>query len=188
MVDSFTCVAIQKSVDMSVQRLSAGEIALLVCNNCDGNEYGSEDEAIGDFTASDGCSYVLSGDSLVQSSRTTLSLPLPAERDSLLLCETSDLEDELEDSREDEYTAVDLNEDAGTTSNNADSDNEAEDSDSKVDNSSDFEFVWCDIDANFVEPDLADFQEPVGVNSEASSAKSPLECFKLFLHRYCYPF
>ena len=94
-VYSFTRVAIQKSVDMSVQRLSAGKIALLVCNNCDGNESVGEDEAIGDFTASDGCSYVLLGHSLVQSSRTTLSLPLPAKRDSLLLCETSDLEDEL---------------------------------------------------------------------------------------------
>ena len=73
-----------------------------------------------------------------------------------------------------------MNEDAGTTSNNADSNNEAEDSDSEVDNSSDFEFAWCDIDANFVEPDLLDFQEPVGVTSEAGSAKSPLECFKLF--------
>ena len=65
---------------------------------------------------------------------------LPAERDSLLLYETSDLDDELEDSHEDEYT-VDLNEDAGTTSNNTDSDNEAEDSDSEADNSSDFEFA-----------------------------------------------
>ena len=118
---------------------------------------------------------------------TTLSLPLSAERDSLLSCETSDLENELEDSREDEYT-INLNEDAGTTSNNADSNNEAEDSDSEVDNSSDFEFAWCDIHANFVEPDLPDFQEPVGVTSEASSVKSPLEYFKLFLHLYCYPF
>ena len=121
-VYSFTRVAIQKAVDMSIQRLSAGKIALLVCNNCDGDEPGSEDEAIGDFTASDGCSYVLSADSLVQSSRTTLSLPLSAERDSLLLCETSDLENELVDSHEDEYT-IDLNEDAGTTSNNTDSNN-----------------------------------------------------------------
>ena len=55
---------------MSIQRLSAGKIALLVCNNCDGDEPGSEDEAIGDFTASDGCSYVLSADSLVHNSIT----------------------------------------------------------------------------------------------------------------------
>ena len=34
---------------------------------------------------------------------------------------------------------------------------------------SEFEFSWCDIEPNFVEPDLPDFHEPVGISSEASS-------------------
>ena len=40
MVYSFYCVAIQKSEDMNVQRVSA-DIALLVCNNCEGDESSS---------------------------------------------------------------------------------------------------------------------------------------------------
>ena len=162
---------------MNRRGLSADEIALLVSSARDSEESSSDDEAIGDFT-SDGHSYVLSGESLAHASRATLSLPPPAERDSLLLYETLDFDDMA--TYEDNEDTVDN--DRASNNEAEDNDNIAEDNGNQIDDSSDseFAFTWCDIEPNFVEPDLPDFTEPVGVSSEASSAKSPLECFRLF--------
>ena len=84
----------------------------------------------GDFT-SDVHTYVVSSESLTHGSRTILSLTLPAERDSLLLCEELDLKPWP--------FCADIDEDiAGNSGTINSSDNEteykAEENDSEVEN------------------------------------------------------
>jgi len=45
---------------------------------------------------------------------------------------------------------------------------------------SEFSFKWCEAVANSYDPELPEFDEPVGVVDEAKSAKSPVQCFYLF--------
>ena len=129
---------------------------------------------------------VLSSESLVQASRTAFVLASPCERDSLLLCESSDFDvanDDCLDDTSDDTLAGNEGESVGNAAMiDNDYNSEAEESGSEVDddNESEFEFNWCEVEPNFVEPDLPDFCEPVGVSSEATAAKSPIECFKLF--------
>ena len=161
---------------MNGQGFSADKIALLVSNSRDDEESSSDEEAIGDFT-SDSHTYVLSSESLAHGSRAILSLPSPAERDSLLLCEASDSEDTASAKNDEDIVG-----DSGTINNSDnEAEDEAEDNDSEVDNNdandsagdssdSEFEFTWCDIKPNFVEPDLPDF-----MNLLASAVKLVLQ-------------
>ena len=103
----------------------------MVTNSRENEESSSDDEAIGDFT-SDGYTYVLSSESLTHDSRAIFSLPLPAERDSLLHFETSDSEDTASYCAENDEDIVG---DSGTI-NNSDNvaEGEVEDNDSEVEN------------------------------------------------------
>ena len=44
-----------------------------------------------------------------------------------------------------------------------------------------FVFNWAEAPANSIEPDLPEFRKPTGPSNEAKLAKTPLECFQLFL-------
>ena len=182
------------STDMSTQ-YTANQMVLLVCDDIDDDDFSSDDdEAVGDFTTKDGQSFVLSSESLVQVSRTAFVLASLCERDSLLLCESSDFDvanDDCLDDTSDDTLAGNEGESVGNAAMiDNDYNSEAEESGSEVDdgNESEFKFNWCEVEPNFVEPDLPDFCEPVGISSEATAAKSPIECFKLFLQELSYPF
>jgi len=165
---------------MAVETFSAEEIALLVSDVVCEDEESSDDEYAGDFTTSDGQTFVLSSESLYHSSRMTSSMPFPSEMDSLLLCETSDFDTANDDRSETGGDEI-IDEDDGAACRN-DGNSETVDSSNEADDSRDweFEYKWCDVEENFAEPDLPDFCEPVGVSGEARSAKSPFECFTLF--------
>ena len=160
---------------------TATQLVSLVNDGFDDDDFSSDDdEAVGDFTTMDGQSFVLTSESLIQASRTTFVLPSPCERDSLLLCESSDFDVANDDCLDDTALAGSEGESIGLVATS-----EAEESSSEVDDDSDgseseFEFNWCEVEPNFVEPDLPDFCEQVGVSNEATAAKSPIECFKLF--------
>lgn len=156
--------------------LSAECLALLVTEaDLDDKSESDDDEAVGDYSTSDGTSYILSSELLHRVSSTALPRPPPSEMDSLLLCNA---DARLDDDQE--TCGVSNDGEVSRTEEVTDAPSDGESSNVAQDRSSDFKFDWCEVEQNFPDPNLPDFCEPVGTTDEASSAKSPLQCFQLF--------
>lgn len=156
--------------------LSAEHLALLVTEaDLDSESESDDDKAVGDYSTSDETSYILSSELLHHVSLTALPRPSPSEMDSLLLC---DADARLDDDQE--TCGVSNDGEVSRTEEVINAPNVGESSNVAQGGSSNLKFDWCEVEQNFSDPDLPDFCELVGTTDEASSAKSPLECFQLF--------